>query len=151
MTRHATSRLVRGVTLIELLVAIVVIAVAGAALAGTLAYLSGTGNTSIRQAQAQSIANAYLNEIVSKDFVPNGVEANRALFNDVRDYNGRVDVVARDKFNNAAGNFRVSVAVVASALNGVAAANVWLVNVTVSYGSGLSVVATGYRTRYPLP
>jgi len=103
------------------------------------------------QAQAQSIANSYLNEIIAKNFVPNGVEANRALFNDVRDYNGRVDVVARDKFNNAAGNFRVSVAVAASALNGVAAANVWLVNVTVNYGNGASVVATGYRTGYPLP
>jgi MSHA pilin protein MshD len=150
MKRRA-YRVDRGVTLVELVVAITVIAIAGVALSSTLAYLSGTGNTSMLQAQAQSIANSYLNEIIGKNFVPNGVEANRAQFNDVRDYNGRVDVVARDKFNNAAGNFRVSVAVAASALNGVAAANVWLVNVTVNYGSGASVVATGYRTRYPLP
>jgi MSHA pilin protein MshD len=151
MKQRSAYQKARGVTLIELVVSIVVIAVAGAALAGTLAYLSGTGNTSMLQAQAQSIANAYLNEIVSKEFVPNGVEGSRAQFNDVRDYDNHVDVMARDKFNNVAGNFRVSVSVAPSALNGVAAANVWLVNVTVNYGNGASVVATGYRTRYQLP
>ena len=56
----------RGMTLIEVTVAIVVIGLAGAALVGTLSYLSGTGNTSMLQAQAQSIANAYLAEIVGK-------------------------------------------------------------------------------------
>jgi MSHA pilin protein MshD len=135
------------VTLVELVVSIVVIAIAGAALSGTLAYLNGTGNASILQAQAQSIANAYLNEIVGKNFVPDGVEASRAQYDDVRDYNNLVDVVARDEFLNPAGNFDVRVSVVAGALNGLPAANVWLVNVTVSYGNGSSVVATGYRTR----
>jgi MSHA pilin protein MshD len=56
-------------TLIEVMVAIVVIGVAGAALVGTLSYLAGTGNTSMQQAQAQSIANAYLTEILGKAFV----------------------------------------------------------------------------------
>jgi MSHA pilin protein MshD len=147
MTRRANFRQ-RGVTLVELVVSIVVIAIAGAALSGTLAYLNGTGNTSILQAQAQSIANAYLNEILGKKFAPDGVEATRALYDDVRDYNNLVDTVARDEFLNPAGAFSVRVAVAAGALNGLPAANVWLITVTVSYGSGSAVVASGYRTNY---
>ena len=47
----------RGVTLVELVVAIVVIAMAGSALIGTLSYLAGTSGTTMRQAQAQGCAN----------------------------------------------------------------------------------------------
>ena len=139
----------RGVTLVELVVAIVVISIAGAALAGTLAYLNGTGNSSILQAQAQSIATAYLNEIVGKRFVADGVEASRDQYDDIFDYNGLDDAVARDENGNAAGNFRVRVSVVAGALNGLPAADVRRIDVTVDYGNAWSVVASGYRTRYP--
>jgi MSHA pilin protein MshD len=86
--RRAIRHAERGVTLVELVVAIVVISVAGAALAGTLAYLNGTGNTSILQAQAQAIANAYLNEITAKRFLADGVEASRDQYDDIFDYNG---------------------------------------------------------------
>jgi MSHA pilin protein MshD len=149
MKRRMSHRLARGVTLIELVVSIVVIAVAGAALSGTLAYLNGTGNTSILQAQAQSIAAAYLNEITGKRFVADGVEASRDLYDDIFDYDGLVDAVARDEFGNVAGNFRVSVNVVNGALNGLPAAGVRRIDVAVEYGNGYSVVATGYRTNYP--
>lgn len=143
-THHRAS----GVTLVELVVSIVVISIAGVALSGTLAYLNGEGNKSILQAQAQSIANAYLNDILGKNFIdPNVVEANRALYNDVRDYNGLDDAVAQDESGNAAGNFRVRVSVVPGALNGLPVANVRRIDVTVDYGTGASVVATGYRTR----
>ena len=143
--RHSVScRLARGVTLVELLVSIVVIAIAGAALAGTLAYLNGTGNTSILQAQAQSIANAYLNNILDQNFA-----STPGAFNDVNDYNGLSDPVALDAAGNAAGNFRVQVSVGPGALNGAPAAAVRRIDVTVSYGNGASVVATGYRTNYP--
>jgi len=148
---RATHHRARGVTLVELVVAITVIAIAGAALAGTLAYLNGTGNTSILQAQAQSIANAYLNEIAGKRFAdPNVVEASRASYNDVRDYDGLDSPVALDEFGNAAGNFHVHVSVVAGTLGALPAADVRRIDVTVDYDNGTaSVVATGYRTRYP--
>jgi len=140
----------RGVTLVELVVAIVVIATAGAALSGTLAYLNGTGNTSILQAQAQSIANAYLNEITGKRFVADGVEGSRDQYDDIFDYNGLDDATALDEFGNAAGNFRVRVVVGAGVLGpGLPAADVRRIDVTVDYGNGSSVVASGYRTRYP--
>ena len=124
MRRHVSLRRSRGVTLIELIVSITVIAIAGAALSGTLAYLNSTGSLSILQAQAQSIANAYLNEITGKGFVPNGVEANRSLFNDINDYNGLNTSTASDEFGNAMGNFGVTVAVVPGVLNGLPAADV---------------------------
>jgi len=149
MTRRVAPSFERGVTLVELVVSIVVIAIAGAALSGTLAYLNGSGNTSILQAQAQSIANAYLNEITGKRFVADGVEATRDQYDDIFDYNGLDDAVARDEFGNAAGNFRVRVNVVVGALNGLPAADVRRIDVTVDYGNAASVVASGYRTRYP--
>lgn len=150
MIRHAHER-ERGVTLVELVVSIVVIAVAGAALLGTLAYLNGTGNTSFVQAQAQSIANAYLNEILGKDFPADGVEGSRNLYDDIRDYDNLDHTVAQDVLDNPAGNFRVRVAVRPGALNGLPAAAVRRIDVTVSYGNGSIVVASGYRTNYPSP
>lgn len=146
---RATHTRQRGVTLMELVVGIVVIAVAGAALSGTLAYLNGNGNTSILQAQAQSIANAYLNEITAKRFVADGVEGSRDQYDDIHDYNGLVDATATDEFGNAAGNFRVQVSVVPAALNGIPAAASRRIDVTVNYAGVYSVVATGYRTNHP--
>ena len=139
----------RGVTLMELVVGIVVIAIAGAALSGTLAYLNGSGNTSILQAQAQSIANAYLNEITAKRFTADGVEGSRDQYDDISDYNGLVDPVATDEFGTVAGNFRVTVNVVPAALNGIPAAAMRRIDVTVAYGATFSVVATGYRSNRP--
>lgn len=141
----------RGVTLVELIITITVIALAGTALLGTLAYLGGTGSNALLQAQAQSIANAYLNEILGKSFVdPNADgEANRAQFDDVDDYNGLDTPAASDEFGNAAGNFRVRVSVANGTLGALPAADVRRVDVTVDYGNAAAVVATGYRTRYP--
>lgn len=139
----------RGMTLVEVVVAIVVIGLAGAALVGTLSYLAGTGNTSMLQAQAQSVANAYLTEILGKSYLPvANAQPVRSQFNDIADYDGLDTPVATDEFGNAAGNFRVRVSVVPGVLNGVPANRVRRVDVTVDYGNGLQVVASGYRTQY---
>ena len=141
----------RGVTLIELIVAIGVISVAGAALMSTLSYLSGQGSDYMLQAQAQSIADAYLAEITGKSFAdPNGPdgEANRVLFDDVDDYNGLDTIAASDEIGNAAGNFRVRVNLTAGGLGVLPANDVWRIDVTVNYGNDF-VVSTGYRTRHP--
>jgi MSHA pilin protein MshD len=148
MRRHTLQKRARGVTLVELVVSVVVISIAGVALASTLAYLNGTGNTSILQAQAQSVANSYLNEILAKSFAGPYNGGVRALFDDPSDYNGLDTPSASDEFGNAAGNFRVRVSVVPGALNALPANAVLLVDVTVDYGNGSSVVASGYRTNY---
>lgn len=134
----------RGVTLVELIVAIVVIAMAGSALISTLSYLAGTSGTTLRQAQAQAIADAYLAEITGKSFAdPDGIdgEANRAQFDDVNDF---VGFTAPEP-----GNFLVSVAVNAGTLTNIPNNAVWRVDVSVAYDSNASAVATGYRTNHP--
>lgn len=141
----------RGVTLIELIITISVMSVAGIALVSTLSYLSGTGSDHVLRSQAQSIANAYLNEITGKcfaDCLP-GVEASRMQFDDVTDYQGLDTLAATDQMNNAAGNFRVRVNLTAGGLGALPANAVWRIDVTVDYDRGKQVIATGYKTNHP--
>jgi MSHA pilin protein MshD len=150
--KRGLSPLQRGFTLVELMVAIVVIGLAGAALVGTLAYLAGTGNASMLQAQAQSIANAYLSEIQAKSFTSlTNAPGPCNRFNDINDYDGLDTPVATDECGNVAGNFRVRVSVVPGVLNGLPFADVRRIDVTVDYGNGYQVLASGYRTKYPNP
>ena len=140
----------RGVTLVELIVTIAVISIAGAALVSTLSFLSGAGSDHVLQAQAQSIANAYLNEITGKCFADcePGVEATRMQFDDVTDYQGLDTLVASDQMDNAAGNFRVRVQLTAGTLGVLPANAVWRIDVTVDYDNGKQVIATGYKTNH---
>lgn len=140
----------RGMTLVEVVVTLVIIGLAGTALIGTLAYLEGTGNTSMLQAQAQSIADAYLNEILGRAFSDPDVdgEASRDLYDDIDDYDG-LSGAATDERGNAAGNFQVSVSVVPGTLGTLPAADVRRIDVTVTYGNNDTVLASGYKTRHP--
>jgi MSHA pilin protein MshD len=141
-----------GVTLVELVTSIVVIAMAGSALLGVLGLLSRSGGTAMAQQQAQAVANAYLSEVLSKPWIdPNGMdgEALRNQFDDLDDYDGLNEAAARDQVGNAAGNFQVRVSVVPGALGTLPAADVRRVDVSVNYSAGLNALATGYRTRHP--
>jgi prepilin-type N-terminal cleavage/methylation domain-containing protein len=116
----------RGMTLVELLVTITVIAVAGLALVGTMGYLAGNSGDSIAQMQAHAIADAYLSETLANSFP---AVANRTA---------------------TEGPMQVSVAVSNSgALFNVPAAAAKRVDVTVTMASGQRVIATGYRLSYP--
>ncbi len=94
----------RGATLIELIISIVVIAIAASAVLGVLSSSVGRSADAMVMSQAVAIAEAYLEEISLKSFVdPDGVdgEALRTDFDDVDDYNGLVDNGARDQFGTA--------------------------------------------------
>ncbi len=151
MSRHAQ----RGVTLIELVVAITIVAIAAVAVLGAMASITTRGaNTMVRQ-QAVAIADAYLEEILLQPVSPpSGAAAptSRASFNDVDEYNGLLDVGARDQFGNALpnlSNYTVSVAVVqTTALPNITAANARRIDVSVTDPTGLTVVLSGYRTNY---
>lgn len=151
MSRHAQ----RGVTLIELVVAITIVAIAAVAVLGAMASITTRGaNTMVRQ-QAVAIADAYLEEILLQPVSPpSGAAAptSRASFNDVDEYNGLLDVGARDQFGNALpnlSNYTVSVAVVqTTALPNITAANARRIDVSVTDPTGLTVVLSGYRANY---
>ena len=143
-----------GVTLIELVISIVVVAIAASAVLGVLSRTAGHSADAMIVAQAVAIAESYLEEITLKPFDdPDGAdgEGNRADFDDLDDYHGLVDAGARDQFGNPIAGldgYTVSVAVVGSAaLTGVDAANAARVDVTVSHAPLVNLSLSGYRTR----
>jgi MSHA pilin protein MshD len=144
-----------GVTLIELVVSIVVVALAAGAVLGVLARSAGTSADAMVLRQAVSIAEAYLEEITLKPFDdPDGVdgEVGRANFDDVDDYDGLVDVGARDQFGNAIASlagYTVRVTVQPSgALAGVPSTDAERVDVRVTYPPSVDFTLSAYRTRY---
>lgn len=145
----------RGVTLIELVVSIVVVALAAGAVLGVLARSAQTSADAMVLSQAVSIAEAYLEEITLRPFVdPDGVEpeAGRATFDDVSDYDGLVDVGARDEFGNpipALASYTVRVTVSASgALTGVPNVDTRRVDVRVTFPPSIDFTLSAYKTRY---
>ena len=143
----------RGVTLVELIVSIVIISIAVTSVLGVLSAVATNSASAMVQQQGVSIASAYLNEVLQKSFNdPNGggVEASRNLFDNVDDYNALPDALVRDQNGNTIaglGQFRVMVSVVPGSLNGLATP-VRRVDVTVTHPSMPAVMLSGYRTLY---
>ena len=144
-----------GVTLVELLLSIVIVAIAASAVLGVLSTTNASSADPMLRHQAASIAEAYLEEILLKSFAdPDGIdgEAARADFDDVDDYDGLLDSGARDQFGNpiaALSDYSVSVAVSSSAaLPAIPAADVLLVDVNVAWQSQINFTVSSYRTRF---
>ena len=100
--------------------------------------------------QATAIAEAYMEEILLKDFSP-GPGNTRPTYDDVLDYNGLPDTLVRDQFGVAIGalsDYSISVSVVADGLNGIAAIDSMRIDITVSHALIDDVLLSGYRTNY---
>ncbi len=149
----------QGVTLVELVVAIVVI---GIGIAGIMLAIDRTtrasGNPVMGQ-QAMAVGEAYLEEILLKNFADpdqpelGGPEAgeSRPIYDDVNDYDGLSDAGARDQNDNpiaGLAQYSVDVTVVNSALNGIPVADAKRVDVRVTGAFGVDLTLTGYRTNY---
>ncbi len=147
----------RGVTLVELILSIVVI---GAALAGvTMVIVRNTSASAdpLIWHQAAIIAEAYLEEALTKEFTdpnpPEGGET-RATYDDVLDYNNIVaESPPRDQNGTpiaALAGYSVNVQVIPEAFGtpAVSSANAVRVQVTVTTPAGGSIVVSGYRTNY---
>lgn len=162
----------RGITLVELVMFVLVISVG---LAGTLLVMTYTSQRSadpmVRE-QALLIAESYMEEILAKRFIDptSGTtrtcpspEGGRTNYDNVCDYNGLSDTGARDQFGNAVtGLENYSVAVTVSGGTGITlgptgnlVANTGSVRVlrvdvrvTHSTSADFGVVLTGYRTHY---
>jgi MSHA pilin protein MshD len=144
-----------GFTLIELIVAITIVAICATTLLGALAAVASRSADAMLQQQAVAIAQAYLDEIEQRWVVdPNGSQANtgRSSWDLVDQYNGLVDVGAHDQFGNAItalATYTVKVVVsTSSALPGISASAARRIDVTVTTAPNVSVTLSGYRTNY---
>ncbi len=148
----------RGMTLIELVIAIVIIGIASAALYGAMASITGRSADPMLRQQSLTIAEAYLEEIELQAFLDpstqlacQAIPANRAQFDDVCDYRGLVDngaVTAAGQGISALVGYQVSVTVSAQAWNGLSANQVFYIQVSVRDPAGQDLVLGGYRTYY---
>ena len=144
----------RGLSLIELVIAIVVIGVAVTGIVAAFSRVSSTSVDPMLQEQAIAIAEAYLEEISLRPFVDPDTatvcpapEAARSLYDNICDYNGLSDVGARDQTGTAIaelGGYNVAVSVTNANLNGNAAKRS---AVTVSYDGDPDFIfpLTAYR------
>jgi MSHA pilin protein MshD len=144
-------------TLVEVIVTVVVLAVAGTALISVFSSMVRGSADPVIQQQAITVAEAYMEEILRKSYEDpfvaetgsrEGVE-DRGSFNDVQDYNflpANQDV--RDQNNNpitALAAYTVTVDVQAATLSGVAAMQI---DVTVTHPVTGSILLSAFRTQY---
>ena len=144
-----------GVSLIELIVAITVVAIAATTILGAISAVASRSADAMQQQQAIAVGQAYLDEILQRWVVdPSGTPVNtgRGSWDLVDQYNGLVDVGARDQFGNpitGLSGYTVSVTVAqSSGLTGVPSSAARRVDINVTYGSSGSVTLSGYRTSY---
>lgn len=157
----------KGFSLIELIVAIVVI---GAAVIGVLSVMSFTTARSADpalQEQAILIGESYLEEILLKPFLdpsagttqvcPAPDAGGRINYDNVCDYNGLSDVGARNQFNSPVSGleaYTVSVTVTGDGgvtlndINNTTVLRVLRIDVRVQGPAGTDITLTGYRTNY---
>lgn len=151
--RNASPRATAsGFTLIELVVAIVVLAIAVAGVVAGLTAISVGSADEMVSEQANAIASAYMNEVMQKPFGGNDGQVLRSNFDVVDDYAGLSNAGARDQTGAAVpglAQFTVAVTVTPTALGLVPAGEAREVDVTVSHPSGISVVLSGFRTQHP--
>ena len=143
-------------TLIEIIVTIVVIAIAATALLSVFSNMvRGSADPMIQQ-QATTIAEAYLEEIMLRAYDDpqvaelGGAEPGetRPIYDDVQDYNSLGTTQVRDQNNNpiaALGDYQVIVTVNPAVLNTVGAMQV---DVSVSHPATGAIVLTAFRTDY---
>jgi MSHA pilin protein MshD len=139
----------RGVTLVELIIAITVIAIAVTAVLGLLSAISMRSAGAMISTQAASIASAYLDEALSRAYQDPYVPAvGRSNYNDVRDYNF-VDNGARDENDNqipGLDQYTIQISAGLAALGAVPDAV--RVDVSVTAPNGTVLTLSGFRTKY---
>jgi MSHA pilin protein MshD len=154
-----TNKAQRGISLLELILFIVIIGIALGALLSVLNITTQNSVDPLLRKQALSIAESMLEEVQLHDFAnPAGgftgaaTQANRALFDDVMNYNGFATTGIYSADGSGTGiagltDYNVSVAVTPIAWLAVANDAVQI-TVTVTPPNGQSLQAVGYRMNY---
>ena len=139
----------RGATLIELVISMVII---GIAVVGILKVMEVTTRHSadpMIQHQAVAIAEAYMEEILTKSYTVEPESGNRADFDDVRDYNGISDNPPQNQFGAAiAALAGYTVAVTVGGPTAIDGVDALRVDVRVTHTTLVDITLTGYRTEY---
>jgi len=147
-------RRMAGVTLVELIVAIVIVGIALAGLVAAYTRASIASADPVVTQQMLAIAESMMEEVMLKPFASGGggsaPGATRAQYDDINDYANYTLQGVTDADGNAIaglGRYQVSVTVapLATDLPGVATGNARRINVTVSHGSD-SLTLSGWRT-----
>ena len=145
----------QGLTLIELIVVMIVISVALVGVMSVINYTTRHSADPVLRHQAIAIAEAYMEEIVLKDFAnpPGGYSGtNRSLFDDISDYHNLTDDGARNQNGQVITgleNYRVSVSVIEEAFGPAGnTVDALRIDVTVRSPAGEEITLTSYRTDY---
>jgi MSHA pilin protein MshD len=149
----------QGLTLIELIVVMIVISVALVGVMSVINYTTRYSADPVLRHQAIAIAEAYMEEIVLKDFrdpdtgdICPPPEAQRALYDNVCDYSGLADNGARNQNGQlitGLENYRVNVTVVQEVFGPSGATVAGLrIDVEVTDPSGQSLRLSSYRGDY---
>jgi MSHA pilin protein MshD len=147
----------KGFTLLEVLVTVVVIAIAATAIMSVFSSTIRRSADPLIQQQAIAIAEAYIEEIQTKAFSdPDQVETggaeageSRATFDDVQDYNGISGADVEDQNVGGVGidltAYDVSVSVNAATLGG---QSMMRIQVSVDHAAISPIVLAVYRANY---
>ncbi len=140
----------RGFSLIELVITIVVIAIALTAVLLALDQSVGASADPLAVTQAVAIGQAYLEEIQGKSYTdqPCPSPCTQADYNDIDDYNGLVNVGAENQFGQpiaGLGDYTVRVTVSDETFDGASAK---LITVNVARASLANITLSAFR--FPL-
>lgn len=138
-----------GFTLIELIISMVIIGIGVAGILQVMTLTTAHSADPMIQHQAVAVAEAYLEEILTKSYDPLPQTGVRANFDDVLDYNGLSDSPPLNQFGAATGlptDYTVTVVVGApAAIDGILARQI---DVTVTHAVLGAITITGFRTNY---
>jgi len=144
MTRAAIPQQA-GMTLIELIIAIVVVSIAVLSMLALLSSVASHSADALIRTQSIGIAQSYLDEILGTRFSPGGSAGTRASYDDIHDYAANPDTLPRMR-NGAAmtglNQYRVAVATANANIGGVAGTEI---TVTVTSPTGMATVLRGFR------
>jgi len=142
-----------GATLVELIISIVVLSVSAVGIMMVITQTTISSANPMIRAQGTAIAQAYMEEILSKRYPApgdNGPETgeSRSNYDDVADYNGLSDTMGARDHNGTVitglEGYNVAVSVSSTTLNGTAARRI-LVTVTYDGLSQFSLPLAAYR------
>lgn len=148
MWRVPSSGFQRGVTLVELIVTIVIIAIALTVVIGVYVNLVARSADPMIQQQAAAVADAYIEEIMARPFDGDSSPGDpRDELDNVQAYDGLEESPPQDQFGDPVSgldDYTVSVDVGSGTIDGVSD-DVLRIDVTVTHPANVDLTVNAYR------